>query len=70
MQCDSADGECWCVDKMGIELPRTRIRGDKQYCDVPGKLRHCTLEVMVFSVKTVHNHYLKLYKEIMQMKCE
>ena len=38
MQCDSAVGECWCVNKMGDEEPGTRIRGNKQYCDAPGRV--------------------------------
>lgn len=45
MQCDNAVGECWCVNKMGNELSGTRVRGDKQYCDAPGRLQHCNLEV-------------------------
>ena len=38
MQCDSSAGECWCVNKMGEEVPGTRIRGNKQYCDAPGEV--------------------------------
>lgn len=41
MQCDSAVGECWCVNKMGDEEPGTRIRGKKQYCDAPGRVCAC-----------------------------
>lgn len=37
MQCDSSVGECWCVNKMGDEEPGTRIRGNKKFCDAPGK---------------------------------
>ena len=39
MQCDSAVGECWCVNKLGDEEPGTRIRGNKQFCDAPGRAR-------------------------------
>ena len=54
MQCDRSVGECWCVNKMGDELPGTRIRGIKQYCDAPG--RH---HLFYCSFSTILNHQLK-----------
>ena len=39
MQCDRSVGECWCVDKMGSEEQGTRVRGTKQHCDAPCKLK-------------------------------
>ncbi|XP_022806051.1 uncharacterized protein LOC111343164 [Stylophora pistillata] len=45
MQCDASVGECWCVDKMGKEEPRTRVRGKKQYCDAPANLSPCLREL-------------------------
>lgn len=41
MQCDRSVGECWCVNKMGDEEPGTRVRGNKQYCDAPGRIFFC-----------------------------
>lgn len=38
MQCDRIVGECWCVNKMGNELFGICIRGNKQYCDVFGRV--------------------------------
>ena len=37
-QCDQATGSCWCVDRLGREIPRTRDADTKgrPTCDVTG----------------------------------
>jgi len=35
VQCHGSTGYCWCVDKLGNELPRTRTRGEPN-CNLPG----------------------------------
>ena len=58
MQCDSSVGECWCVNKMGDEEPGTRVRGNKQYCDAPGKtLFH---DFVLFLVRKVKCRYFNV----------
>lgn len=32
VQCHQSTGYCWCVDKAGVEMPRTRTRGSPT-CD-------------------------------------
>ena len=37
-QCHTATGYCWCVDKHGHEVPRTRVSGrSKPKCDGVGR---------------------------------
>lgn len=57
MQCDSSAGECWCVNKMGEEVPGTRIRGNKQYCDAPGEVSFFLLRIL-FTWKEVKTFLL------------
>ena len=56
MQCDSSVGECWCVNKMGDEEPGTRVRGNKQYCDAPG--RNLFHDFALFRVRKMKYRYV------------
>ena len=40
-QCHGSTGYCWCVDRLGNELPGTRTRGKP----------NCTHSGMIFNVK-------------------
>lgn len=31
-QCHSSVGMCWCVDKHGVEVPNSRVRGKPNCC--------------------------------------
>ena len=55
MQCDSSVGECWCVNKMGDEEPGTRVRGNKQYCDAPGRI--LSDDFLLFQARKIMYHY-------------
>ena len=49
IQCHKSTSYCWCVDKTGVEIPRTRARG-KPTCE-RGKTRQSNLFLQFF--KTV-----------------
>lgn len=49
IQCHKSTSYCWCVDKTGVEIPRTRARG-KPTCE-RGKTRQSNLVLHFF--KTV-----------------
>ena len=38
LQCDQSSDSCWCVDRLGREIPRTRNDDKKRSCDVAGML--------------------------------
>lgn len=42
-QCDQATDSCWCVDRLGREIPRTRVgySKGKPKCDVTGTYTLC-----------------------------
>ena len=37
IQCHGGSGQCWCVDRNGIELPGTAVRGGQPDCSVKGE---------------------------------
>ena len=43
LQCGHG-GFCWCVDRYGNEIPRTKVRGVPHSCTIDGKLLVSTKE--------------------------
>lgn len=37
-QCHSSVGMCWCVDKHGVEVPNSRVRGKPNCCKYKYKI--------------------------------
>lgn len=36
LQCDPSSNSCWCVDRLGREIPRTRNNDTRRNCDEAG----------------------------------
>ena len=59
MQCDQSSGSCWCVDRLGREIPRTRNNDTRRNCDAAG--------MQVFDVVT-HSSFLPMHGQQLQQK--
>jgi len=42
-QCHSSVGMCWCVDKHGVEVPNSRVRGKPNCCK-------CTINYSLYNL--------------------
>lgn len=49
LQCDQSSGSCWCIDRLGREIPRTRNNDTRRNCDAAG--------MQVFDVATYSSYF-------------
>ena len=57
LQCDQSSGSCWCVDRLGREIPRTRNNDTRRNCDAAGMqvlLTYCILLLTYSSFVLTH----------------
>lgn len=61
-QCHSSVGMCWCVDKHGVEVPNSRVRGKPNCCMCFCQLLHIKYVNIKFKMNNL------LYSSLMVRK--